>query len=339
MFARTVFVLFIAQFFCAESCLAQKDLFYESIFKKEFSELKKEYSELRGELKDQNRENNAVRLFVSPEILPDWFLRPPAGEEGVLFAIGISDPWMEGDKGRMQALERAQSIARLMFKLQTKGVIETYHNNLDNKFQQISQFVAVPPAGMIFEPTDSFQTKYKEQIFLVKCGSGSTGGGNSTTIEYFISTDNLEEKFNQLEKLRLNANSGSIKSVYESLEINRNQQVISILKTDTLQVLPATYRYMLKENTNKEPPEPEVCLLTSGLWQGYLKGLVHSLDISASDRSPKLKSLSDHKASDNSTNSLENMIRTIYDVSFSFGVKEVRLGKQEVALHLKLDDL
>lgn len=315
------------------NCQAQRGTFYESIFKKEFTDLNKEHADLKKEKPiDSNIE---MKLHTPPVVLPEWFLSPPAGDQDVFYSIGISDPWIDFSKGKLQAVNRAVSVASLMRELQTRGVIETYNNNQDNKFQQISQFHTVPLKTQNCLPIDSFKTKYDELVYLFKFTSNKTGEANKTTLEYFISADNKDDKYGQFEKLRLISNIDNVKTEYESIEINRIQQVKSILNADTIQIMSAPYRYSVNDSIKNDNGEQEVCVLPSGLWQGYLKSLVHNLDFTATDISSKMKSLSDHKEAENSESTIRNLIKTIYNVSFSFSITKIRIKNAAIELHLK----
>jgi len=333
--ASTGYFILLLLVVYADNCQAQKESFYDNVFKKEFSELNKEYSNLKKDLPNNNGNNIEFQIYTPPEILPQWLINPPVGEQNVYYAIGISDPWINSARGREQAKERALSIVSLMCKIHTKGVIETYSNNLDAKFQQISQFNTVPPVILKCEPIDSSETKYREQIFLFKVTASEEAKENRTAIEYFISSDNKEEKCNQFEKLKLISNLSNTKSEYESIEINGIKQIKSIQDLDTIKIQPSTYRYTLSENTMKDELEAGSCLLTGGLWQGYLKSLFLLQHNTAYDISPKMKSLSDNKESEEQNNSLKHLIRTIYDVQFSFSITAICVRSNEIEMHLK----
>lgn len=314
-------------------CLGQKETFIENIFEKEFSMLQKEHSNLKKELPYSQQENIAVPIFTSPSLLPHWLLNLPLAEKNVFYAVGISDPWVDSQTGRTQALRRAQGIACLMNRLNTKGVQEFFNNEPATRYQQISQFIAAPQAITYCEPIDSLTTKYREQLYLYKVTFGEHTEKNHTAVEYFISSDNQNEKYNQFEKLRLKTNIENCVSEYECLEINRNQQIKSVLDEDTIQIIPATYRYSVKDSLANDP---EVCLLVSGLWQGYLKALVHQLDISAADLSPKIKSLSDNLQTEASGSGLKHLIRTIYNLSFSFSIATTTIRNHILEMQLEV---
>ena len=314
----------------------QNNVFYENVFKKEFSNLNQQLDKLKDGPPANKDNNSESRIYMTPQILPDWFINPPEGDQNVFYAIGISDPWIDAKKGRAQAINRANGIASLMTRLHTKGVIETYNNNQDNKFQQISQFIAVPGSTIFGEPVDSFKTKFQEQLFLYKYIAGKPEEyQKNTTIEYFISSDNRETRYNQFEKLKFNSGSGSAKSEYESMEANGSCGIKSILGADTIQFRAAAFRYEFKQSPNKDDNNSEICYLASGLWQAYLKSLVHNLDIAATDISSRMKSLSDNKETEDKQSTYKQLMRTIYDVSFSFSIITVRSNNNQIELHLK----
>lgn len=332
-FLKSSFILFIFLFLCSPVCPAQSGTFYEKIFKNEFSALNKEYSSLKKEQPISS--DIEMRLHTPPQILPEWFTSPPTGEQDVIYAVGISDPWIEATKGRLQAKIRALSVASLTRNLQTRGVVETYNNNQDNKFQQISQFNSLPISIQNCEPIDSFKTKYDELMYLFKLSSPKTSEANRTSVEFFISADNKDEKYSQLEKLRFISKIDSVKTEYESIEINKIQQIKSIVNIDTIQIMTAAYRYTINDSIKNDQGEPEICMLPSGLWQAYLKSLVHNLDFKAADISSKMKSLSDYKEAEGSKSSLKNLIKTIYNVSFSFSITKIRINNSALELNLQ----
>jgi hypothetical protein len=330
---KTSFFLLVFILLFSLNSPAQKGTFYENIFKNEFSELNKEYSNLKKEQPVSSIIE--MRLHTPPQILPDWFMSPPSGGQDIIYAFGISDPWIEATKGRLQAKIRAVSVASLSRNLQTKGVVETYNNNQDNKFKQISQFLSFPILIQNCEPVDSFKTKYDELIYLFKFSSPKTIEADKNSVEYFISADNKDDKYSQLEKLRFISNFENVKTEYESIEINKIPLIKSIVNIDTTQILIAPYRYTINDSIKNDQGEPEICMLPSGLWQAYLRSLIHNLDFTAADIFSKMKSLSDYKEDEDSKGTLRNLIKTIYNVSFSFSISKIRIKNSTLELNLK----
>ena len=119
------------------------------------------------EFSERSESNNEFSLVTPPEILPSWFFNPPQHENDILYAIGISDPWIDKERAEKQAEIRAFSIASFMNKTASKGVSDVFtESGKRYKFEQLSRFIASQNIDLHELAIDSFVTKYKEKIVL-----------------------------------------------------------------------------------------------------------------------------------------------------------------------------
>ena len=94
---KLILVLILCfNFFCTSFSQVQKSNSIEEVFQKEFSAVESE---------------NDLSLVTPPVVLPDWFFNPPQGSRDCFYAIGVSDPWIDKERGNQQAICRAFCLA------------------------------------------------------------------------------------------------------------------------------------------------------------------------------------------------------------------------------------
>lgn len=145
----------------------------------------------KKEMSFNNRSNDDLNLVTPSEVLPAWFFNPPQGNQDFFYAIGISDPWIDKERGNQQTKMRAFCIASLMNNVTTKGVSHVYYkSNQTYKTEQITYFNFLPNVKLEGKAIDSTITKYRECVFLYRFLLGKATKKINSTIEYYKSAIN-----------------------------------------------------------------------------------------------------------------------------------------------------
>jgi hypothetical protein len=300
----------------------QKASTIEEIFNKEFP------------VKEDNK--TEVYLVTPPEVLPDWFFNPPQGSEDVFYAVGISDPWIDNQRGREQAKFRAYCLASFMQNITAKGLSDVFNEGDENyKLEQISHFYNSSNAGFEGIAIDSFVTKYQEHVFQYKFTVGKALKKLSSQIEYYKSAIKQDVGYSKIEKFELFGQIDDLKMKYGYVVKNTNFEIESLFNSDTIMIKPTPYHYTQRNKINDNDSIAELNLFRRGLWQGFFKSLIDNLDLAASDITTKQKSVSEMYKNEKGTGNFNQLNRGVYNISFSFIITSIELINKEMVLHLK----
>lgn len=319
---RIIYVLFF--FFSINALFSQVTLpgTIEHVFKSEFL--------------DKSESNDEIGFVTLPQVLPDWFFNPSKGDHENFYAIGISDPWMDINKGKTQARIRAFCLASFMSNVTWKGISDFYTGNAQrSKFEQISRFITTPNNGLKGLIVDSFLTKYQEQAYLYKFNSNNLTKKNNSLIDYYKSEIKHDAGSSEQEKIELFCKSDSDILLYKCTINDTNFEILSVLNADTISIKPTVYRYVMRKNKNDSDSISEISLFKKGLWQGYFKSLIDNLEIAASAIATNQKSVSETNLTENGINSFNQLNRGVFNVSFSFGISSIEFAEKEMIFHFK----
>jgi len=303
-------------------CQVQNPSTIEELFRKEFS---------------VDKENNVELSIVTlPEILPDWFFNPPQRNQYELFVIGISDPWIEKEKGIQQAKLRAFCLASLMINVTSKGISDVYYKNDQSyKLELITYFDSQPDISLEGKVVDSAITKYNEYIFLYSFRFGKTQAKNNTKIEYYKSAINQDAIYGKHERFEFVGNVENSSIRYKYAAFNNDFEIESTINSDTINIKPTIYQYSGVNKLSKIDSIDIISLFKKGLWQGYFKSFIDNLELIASEMNARQKSVSDFKKNSNDKNKFDQLSRGIYSTSFSFDITSIAMTKKELVIHLK----
>ena len=290
----------------------------------------------QSEFSADNGNKDELKLVTLPEVLPDWFFNPPQGNQDYFYAIGISDPGIDKEKGNQQAKMRAFCIASLMNNVTTKGVSDVYYKNDQTyKFEQITYFNSLPNVKLEGKAIDSAITKYRECVFLYKFTVGNAPKKINSTIEYYKSAIKQEAGYSKKERFDLISLTDDGTMKYNYTVVNNDFEIISVFNKDTITIKPVIYQYAETIKTKDTNSLEEISLFKKGLWQGFFKSFIDNLDIAASEMTAKQKSLSDITHNANGSENLNELNRGIYNTSFSFSISTIDLTKNEMVIHFK----
>ena len=315
---KLILVLILCfNFFCTSFSQVQKSNSIEEVFQKEFSAVESE---------------NDLSLVTPPVVLPDWFFNPPQGSQDCFYAIGVSDPWIDKERGNQQAKCRAFCLASFMNKVSTKGISDLYNIN-DNsyKFEQITHFNALPNNDLESFVIDSFVTKYKEYLLLYKFTPGKNKSSNNSSIEYYKSTVEQESGYTKQEKIEMTNQTVDAKMKYKFVMKNNDFEIESLFNSDTIVVKPIIYHYTGRITANDTIEE--ISFFKKGLWQGYFLSLIDNLDMFASNIAAKQKSVSEIYKKNEGSDNLNQLNREVYNTSFSFTIKTIEITDKGMTIH------
>lgn len=306
-------------------CQVQKANDLEEVFRKEFS--------------THEETNLDLSIITPPEVLPNWFFLLPQGNQDVLYSIGISDPWIDKERGNQQAKYRALCIASLMNNVTTKGISDVFNRNDQSyKFEQITYFNSLPTVELEGTPIDSAVTKYLERIFLFKFTKGKTTHKINSSIEYYKSAIKQDAGYSKQEKLDFIGKSDDFILNYKYAVSNNDFEIVSVFNSDTLTIKPVIYQYTGRIYDKNVNSVEEISLFKKGLWQGFFKSMIDNLDIAASEITPKQKSVSDFTQNENGVVKINQLNRGVYNTSFSFSIASIQLTHDDMIIQLKTNN-
>jgi len=278
----------------------------------------------------------AIYLITPPDVLPDWFFTPPQGDKDNFYSIGISDPWIDVEKGNKQAKSRAYCLANFMNNVAAKGVSDLYNKDGPNyKFEQISRFYPLSKTLLEGFLVDSFVTKYKERIFLYKFNIGKAVTQNYSLIDCYKSVVRQDAGYSKLEKIELYGKIDEAEIQYEYTEKDNDFEILSVFNSDTIVIKPTVYQYTNKKNKSETDTNAEISLFRRGLWHGFFKSLIDNLDLAASEIGSHQKSVSDTHQNAKKARSFSQLNRGIYNASFKFDIAAIELTNKEMVIHFK----
>ncbi len=294
----------------------------EDIFNKEFS-------------KNQERKP-IMSLITPPVVLPEWFFNPPQADQENFYAIGISDPWIDIERGNKQAKCRAFCLAGFMNKVSAKGLTDNYTGSDQiYKFEQICNFKTHPGVALEGVPVDSFVTKYMESIYLYRFTVGNGLNEKGSSIEYYKTAIGKNDRMSKLEKIELYEPANETKMLYSYLVKDNDFEILSIFDSDTIKIEPTIYQYNNGNAPKEDEESSEFSLFRKGLWLGYLQAFIENLDIAAIDIESRQKSVSDIYQNTDQTKSLKQLNRGVYNTSFTFYISSIELINKEMVIHFK----
>ena len=235
--------------------------------------------------KDPKSKEKPIIISIGSEILPNWFFNPPPATETEIYSIGIADPAVPEDIAKIQATERALSLVGLMSGTQVSALTDNYQGNNGGKFEEMTKYKGTYPIFGNYSVIDSFTTRFKEKIILLKYQKSKT--------------DSLKIKAEfELYKSQRDANVGTyyISNIiarckrdtnfiyYKYEQYVNNFQIISIFNKQPIDVPLAMYDYTegLK-NTTDSTQKNNIKLPHRGLWQGYIESFMENLSFLSSN--------------------------------------------------------
>jgi hypothetical protein len=265
--------------------ISDSDSFNNNDFEKTFeNEFKKQ---------DKNPKQKPIILGVGSELLPQWFFNPPSSTDQMIYAVGIADPALPDNYARLQATERALSLISLMSGTNVTALSDNYQGTKGTKFEEINRFKGAYPLLGKYAIVDSFTTRFKEKLVLIKYEKNHT--------------DSLPFRSEfELYKSQLDAGAGTYytsniiakcKHDTNSLYYNYKQYVndfliISIVNNQPIDIPLAIYAYAETSKSATDSAENKIAKLAHrGLWQGYLESFMESLSFLSSNTKSSSKSL------------------------------------------------
>lgn len=128
------------------------------------------------EQKSGSKFKNISRLSYYADTLPTWFFALPK-EQGVFYAIGISDPDMEQEEAKTLAMHRAKTMAVLLSNCKVQYIRDIYSSVNDyNKYADVRErfdtYFKISSSNQVnrnmFAVVDTHFTKYNEYMVLLK---------------------------------------------------------------------------------------------------------------------------------------------------------------------------
>lgn len=245
--------------------------------------------------------------------LPNWFWNIPESNDSVSYTIGISDPEMEDSiKAGRQALDRALMQQSLMCGAKVSGVSDLYNNNEQNKYEEYYKLISNAFFVGTYCAVDSFITRYREKIVLVKLDRTSRVQNNLFAgIEVYKCITKAEIGWFNSEKINYLLTTDSDKMMYQYVQDENRCQLLSEYNTDTISIPSYQYEYHILSSENiNDSEEPVIKLHQKGLWTGYFQAFIEGLQLFSENNKLRLKSLDEicnNYSGRNSTNSLNRL--------------------------------
>jgi len=255
--------------------------------------------------RSSNKFRNITKLSFYPDTLPVWFFTPPQNTLNCIYAVGISDPDMEPEKGKEMAIHRAKAMAGLYInsKLQyfrdvftsdkESGRYSEYRQRFDTYFK-ISSMSKLDDAS--FAVVDSHMTRYNESMILIKYSHNDLTFEGSELLSVIGTVLYIEAQ------------------VSEAFEVQAEYELLSALKESESLTQSAHYLYREKGNkflSNSEflnskiefpvyiykyaspdwDKNTQPLISYNGLWSKFTRELLRNLTLTTQETKIRIKNM------------------------------------------------
>ncbi|MFM7022105.1 MAG: toxin-antitoxin system YwqK family antitoxin [Flavobacteriales bacterium] len=263
-----------------------------------YSDYKQNFEKNLDEPLHQNLKAIPDKYFTS-DVIPEWIFEINENEDGVLYSIGISDPFTDSETAYQQALNRAIFTLSLQMKTMVNGMNELYSKIEENG----------KSSGNVF--TEYYQLLSSEQIdfnyltliekkylktgecivkFKYKTNASREKNFNTfVTLEYYRQEKSLDMGYETIEKLAYSGNSMSDSSFsnscsYTLKKFNNKEDVLSECPVNT-QYTVGAFTYQSGSST---------LISANGLWSLFIYKFINKIISSSQVSSSIVKNVQDN---------------------------------------------
>jgi len=263
-------------------------------FKKIFDKEIQQYDTKHHKLKD-----------TRPEVLPPWINHTTKDNEK-LFLLGISDPGLEMQQAKVQALHRIKLIYCLLSNPTIKILNDIYSKEYNESHARKYESFSKINASDIID-TSSIQiikqhtTKYDELILLASIEKMPAGKKYSDSvivnIEHIVVDLNIDDDFENQKAIDIHSciysnNKESKKYDYTYKRIGSHINISSFIDNAALDIPELPYNYEAQDSTVTDSTAT-IYKINNGLWNGYIEAIISQMHHLAYQDETKIQTMND----------------------------------------------
>ncbi len=288
------------------------------------------------------RQNHSARYATTkPQLVPNWFNNIPAGNDSLIYAVGISDPGMDSATAMAMAIDRARVVASLMRKSNVQLICDFFYDEATHTNQVMYEhysriYTYMPLSAELLRVVNSTINQFGEALVLIEYRPPQA-----------VNPDNLQLVQCDLYKNETEKSIyGNYESVYELLvEPNKLQSQKPMLYQlteygprydvgssfdslhSTIPIYTLTYQNI--SGTDSLPYRT----FSHGLWKEFYKELVTTIVAVARQKPENISQL----ASKHNTSSYQKLTRGMSENKMRFTIS--RIMGSENSLNVVLTEL
>ncbi|MCB0804610.1 MAG: hypothetical protein KDC05_02370 [Bacteroidales bacterium] len=283
-----------------------------------------------------------VDFVVHPVNLPDWLVQYNSGDGVDLFSLGISDPGMEENLAKQQAIFRAKTVACFLTNPSIQTVSENYTADLVKKtdpdfVEKFINYFRVLSANS-FNSDDENPVYYdynsfREAIVVIRIDLPGTGSdsifcvGNvyqaERTTGSVMQMDQRHEIFGMLKQ----DNTVNARYAYSIHSINQKDEITSKLNNSQIEFPYRNFKYTVKQNSVEHSNSPEK--LSCGLWKAFITALLQEMHLAMQNNPVSVKQVGD--VYDGSS---KNLARESGKSNRSFSINNLHIYNNQLSVTL-----
>lgn len=283
---------------------------------------------------------NIQRLSYYPDTLPRWFFNPPTNT-GWVYAVGISDPDMELEKAKAQAILRAKTNALLFSGSKIQYFRDIYtsaeeagrYTNLRQRFDTYFKLSASASVNAeMFAVVDTHFTRYHEYIVLLgyspnRKTANDTVNLTAISTSFFVeaSVDGAFEEQAEYEMMSIERSSGSRQQRVHYQYREKGDRFLSYSTFNGEQQSHPVYAYSYASPHWQTPRRAFTSY--SGLWSIFSRQFLNHLTLSSHNNSVRLRNIGEQYTSETTslTREVASFVAEMHINGISFDTDTLKL--------------
>ncbi len=321
-------------------CLfSQSNQDFNKVFEKETAD--------RIEAVKSGKFKNVQILSYYPDTLPKWFFNLPANN-GLVYAIGISDPDMELEKAKELALLRAKTNALLFSNSKVQYFRDIYTSAAEagrytNLRQRFDTYFKLSASALInnemFAVVDTHFTRYNEYIVLLTynpSNASNTDSINLTAIStsFFVeaSVDGAFEEQAEYEMMSIERPTGNTQQKAHYLYREKGERFLSYSLYAQAENDYPVYVYSYASPYWNSPRRAFTSY--NGLWSIFSRQFLNYLTLNSQNSSIKLKNLGEQYTSESTS-----LTREIASFTARLNINGINFDSDTFKLDIQVEEL
>lgn len=312
---------------------------FNKVFEKETAE--------RIEAVKNGKFKNVQILSYYPDTLPRWFFNPPANN-GLVYALGISDPDMEMAKAKDLALLRAKTNALLFSNSKVQYFRDIYTSAVEagrytNLRQRFDTYFKLSASALVnnemFAVVDTHFTRYNEYIVLLSYNPSNTSGADSINLtaistSFFVeaSVDGAFEEQAEYEMMSIEHPTANTQQKAHYLYREKGERFLSYSLFAQAENDYPVYVYSYASPYWSSPRRAFTSY--NGLWSIFSRQFLNFLTLNSQNSSIKLKNLGEQYTSESTS-----LTREIASFTARLNINGINFDSDTFKLDIQVEEL
>jgi len=305
-------------------------------------------------IQDGGQKQDSVKKMITqrrikPDVLPGWWYYPPEANQHFIYALGVSDPWLDTAIARKQAMLRGIGVLSLLAGSSVDAVQDIYsvvNNgssfNYEQKFEEytrIHNHISIDPYRV--KTMNIYRSKYDETLVLLKYSlkedvdTGKYTGVQATVFNMEMAMGQAREFHSMIDLWIKQKNDTTDKSLFYRYRNYENLgEIVSRYQEEEINI-PRDYYYYKAGGPKGSDIVNNAIRFRYGLWNGFITRLLEKMVNISFEHASYLKDMSDQYAAVHN----EELVRTIAKNRLSFIINRISITKEGIILDMDYQEM